>query len=257
MQIKSVLLGVVLASLGAAPALAAAPDPATTEIWSPEPIKVTPGDASKPPSDAIVLFDGTDLKEWTTADAKHAAASWPVTDGVLKVQSGTGHIQTKRSFLDYQLHIEWRTPTDVLGAGQSRGNSGVFLASTGPELRGYELQVLDCVANKTYVNGQAASMYKQLPPLVNACRANGEWQSYDVLWASPRFHANGSLQTPARVTVLHNGVLVQWHAALKGETIYAGTPQYFAHGPSPILLQDHGNKGPGVDYRNIWIREIK
>ena len=250
-------ISILLASLCSTSARAATPDPTATETWRPEPLKVTPGNAARAPSDAIVLFDGSDLKEWTTSGATPVAAAWPVTAGVLKVQSGAGHIQTRRSFLDYQLHLEWRTPADVIGAGQHRGNSGVFLASTGPDLRGYELQVLDCAANETYVNGQAGSIYKQLPPMVNACRSNGEWQSYDVLWTAPRFDPAGALLTPARVTVLHNGVLVQWHATLKGETRYAGTPQYFAHGASPILLQDHGDKGPGVDFRNIWVRDIK
>ena len=124
-------------------------------------------------------------------------------------------------------------------------------------MRGYELQVLDCAGNKTYVNGQAASIYKQFTPLVNACRANGEWQSYDVLWTAPRFLADGTLQKPARLTAFHNGVLVQWNVELKGETLYAGTPRYFAHGRSPIMLQDHGDKGPGVEFRNIWVRELK
>lgn len=257
MKITSIAAGIFAVSLGISSSQAAPPDPVTTEVWSPEPRSVTPGEGGKPPSDAVVLFNGTDLKEWTSTDTKAGAPAWPVAGGVLKVQSGTGHIQTRRSFLDYQLHIEWRTPADAVGTGQHRGNSGVFLASTGPDLRGYELQVLDCVANKTYVNGQAASIYKQLPPMVNACRRNGEWQSYDVLWNAPRFHADGALQTPARVTVLHNGVLVQWNAELKGETLYAGAPRYVAHGPSPLLLQDHGDKGPGVEFRNIWIREIK
>jgi len=256
MHITSVSVGALLAHLLIAAASAAAPDPAATELWAPEPAKVAPGEGAKPPSDAIVLFDGTDLREWISTDAKPVAAKWPVADGVVKVRSGSGHIQTRRDFLDYQLHIEWRTPADVVGAGQHRGNSGVFLAATGPGLRGYELQVLDCAANKTYVNGQAASIYKQFAPLVNACRSNGEWQSYDILWTAPRFRADGALQSPARVTVLHNGVLVQWNVELKGETLYAGTPRYFAHGRSPIMLQDHGDKGPGVEFRNIWIREV-
>ena len=256
MQITSVSVGALLANVVIATASAASPDPAATEVWTPEPAKVTPGEGAKPPSDAIVLFGGADLGEWVAADGASVAARWPVTAGVLTAQSGLGHIQTRRNFRDYQLHIEWRTPADVAGAGQSRGNSGVFLAATGPGLRGYELKVLDCAANKTYVNGQAGSIYKQFPPLVNACRPNGEWQSYDVLWTAPRFLADGALQSPARVTAFHNGVLVQWNVALKGETLYAGTPRYVAHGRSPIMLQDHGDKGPGVEFRNIWVREL-
>lgn len=256
MQITSVSVGALLAHLVIAVASAAPQDPVATELWAPEPVRVAPGEGARPPSDAIVLFDGGDLGEWVSADAKPVAVKWLVADGVLKVRSGAGNIQTRRNFLDYQLHIEWRTPADVVGAGQQRGNSGVFLAATGPASRGYELQVLDCAANKTYVNGQAASIYKQFPPLVNACRPNGEWQSYDVLWTAPRFLADGTLQRPARVTAFHNGVLVQWNVELKGETLYAGTPRYFVHGRSPILLQDHGDKGPGVEFRNIWVREI-
>nr|WP_315212874.1 DUF1080 domain-containing protein [uncultured Duganella sp.] len=257
MQIIPLSVGALLANLLIAAASAAQVEPAATELWGPEPVKVAPGDGGKPPSDAIVLFGGADLGEWVSSDAKPGAARWTVADGVLKVRSGSGHIQTRRDFLDYQMHIEWRTPADVVGAGQSRGNSGVFLAATGPALRGYELQVLDCAANKTYVNGQAASIYKQFPPLVNACRPNGEWQSYDIVWTAPRFLADGTLQSPARVTAFHNGVLVQWNVELKGETLYAGAPRYFAHGRSPIMLQDHGDKGPGVEFRNIWVRELK
>ena len=256
MQTTSVLAGALVATLLIAAASAAPADPATTEVWTPESVKVAPGEGAKPPSDAIVLFDGAGVGEWISSDAKLGAVKWPVVDGALKVRSGSGHIQTRRDFLDYQLHIEWRTPVDVVSAGQSRGNSGVFLAATGPALRGYELQVLDCAANKTYVNGQAASIYKQFPPLVNACRPNGEWQSYDILWSAPRFLADGTLRCPARVTAFHNGVLVQWNVELKGETLYAGTPRYFAHGRSPIMLQDHGDKGPGVEFRNIWVREV-
>ncbi|SEN11385.1 protein of unknown function [Duganella sp. CF517] len=257
MQITSVYASVVLACLQLSAASAAQPDPAATELWTPEPARVTPGDGAKPPSDAIVLFGGASLEEWMSTDAKPVAAKWPVADGAFKVRSGAGHIQTRRDFLDYQLHIEWRTPADVVGTGQSRGNSGVFLAATGPALRGYELQVLDCAANQTYVNGQAASIYKQLAPLVNACRPNGAWQSYDILWTAPRFLADGTLRSPARVTAFHNGVLVQWNAELTGETVYAGTPRYFPHGRSPIMLQDHGDKGPGVEFRNIWVRELE
>lgn len=257
MKKTSVFVGHLLANFFIVAASAASPDPAATEVWAPQPARVAPGEGAKPPSDAIVLFGGADLDQWTSSDARPAAATWPVADGVVKVRSGAGHIQTRRDFLDYQLHIEWRTPADVVGAGQSRGNSGVFLAATGPALRGYELQVLDCAANKTYVNGQAASIYKQSAPLVNACRANGEWQSYDILWTAPRFLADGTLRSPARVTAFHNGVLVQWNVALKGETLYAGTPRYVAHGRSPIMLQDHGDKGPGVEFRNIWLRELE
>ncbi|SFU44231.1 3-keto-disaccharide hydrolase [Pseudoduganella namucuonensis] len=233
-------------------------DPAATEVWNPEPALVAPGDSRTAPSDAIVLFSGNDLKEWTGANGQDSPAGWRVFDGVMKVVSGAGHIQTRRLFRDYQLHLEWRTPSDALGTGQHRGNSGVFLAATGPGPgpRGYEVQILDCFHNRTYANGQASSVYKQFIPLVNACRPNGEWQSYDVLWSAPRFRADHSLLSPARLTVLHNGILVQWNVELGGETVYAGTPRYAAHGPAPILLQDHGDKGAGVEFRNIWVREL-
>lgn len=228
------------------------PDPKDTEAWSEEPRHVTPGARTGAPSDAVVLFDGRDLREWLASASPDKPAGWTVADGVLTVRGGSGDIQTRRTFTDYQLHLEWRVPAGLTGSGQARGNSGLFLASTGPG-RGYELQVLDCADNKTYVNGQAASIYKQHAPLVNACAAAGEWQSYDVIWTAPRFAADGSLLAPAYVTALHNGVLVQHHAALQGETVYAGKPFYRAHGPAPIKLQDHGD---AVGFRNIWVRPL-
>src|SRR6185369_13184133 len=146
-----------------------------------------------------------------------------------------------RSFTNYQLHIEWRIPEVITGSGQARGNSGVFLASTGPGDMGYEPQVLDSYNNKTYVNGQAASIYKQTPPLVNAMRPPGQWQVYDVVWTAPTFNADGSLKTPAYVTAFHNGVLVQNHFQLRGETLYIGTPSYKKFDGAPIKLQAHGD----------------
>jgi hypothetical protein len=169
------------------------------------------------------------------------------------VRKGAGHIETRQRFTDYQLHLEWRVPEHIGGAGQLRGNSGVFLASTGSADQGYEVQILACNANKTYANGQAASIYKQHIPLVNACAPAGQWQSYDVIWTAPRFDADGSVTQAARLTLLHNGVLVQHHAALAGETVYAGAPSYRAHGAAPIKLQDHGD---AVSFRNIWIRPL-
>jgi hypothetical protein len=159
-----------------------------------------------------------------------------------------GDIRTKRGFGDCQLHIEWRTPAEVKGEGQGRGNSGVFLMGR------YELQVLDSYNNSTYVNGQAGSMYKQYIPLVNVCRPPGEWQSYDVIFTAPQFNADSSLKSPARVTVLQNGVLVQNNVTLWGNTVNEGIPQYIMHpGKLPLVLQDHGDP---VSYRNIWIREL-
>ncbi|OON62728.1 hypothetical protein B0920_04630 [Massilia sp. KIM] len=227
-------------------------DPAATEVWSPEPKRVVPGGPASAPSDAIVLFDGKDLREWVSADAPDKPAGWTVADGAFSVRGGSGDIQTRRLFTDYQLHLEWRAPTTLAGAGQARGNSGLFLASTGKG-SGYELQILDCADNKTYANGQAASIYKQHIPLVNACAAPGQWQSYDVIWTAPRFAADGALLSPAYVTALHNGVLVQHHVALPGETLYVGKPSYRKHGPAPIKLQDHGD---AVSFRNVWVRPL-
>ncbi|MEO5889189.1 MAG: DUF1080 domain-containing protein, partial [Ferruginibacter sp.] len=165
-------------------------------------------------------------------------------------------LQTKRSFTDFQLHIEYRIPANITGAGQARGNSGIFLAALPGDPGGYELQVLDNYNNPTYVNGQAGSMYKQTPPLVNACRKPGEWNTYDVAWTAPRFNEDGSVKSPARVTVLHNGILVQNNTVLTGDTPYRGKPEYHKHGAEPIKLQAHGDKSEPISYRNIWLREL-
>jgi hypothetical protein len=183
-------------------------------------------------------------------------AQWTVADGVMTVNKKAGNIETKRSFKNYQIHLEWRVPENVTGTGQSRGNSGLFLASTGPGDAGYELQIMDSYENKTYVNGQAASVYKQYPPLVNAMRKPGEWNSYDVVWTAPTFNADGSVKTPAYVTAFHNGVLVQDHVALKGETLYIGKPSYKKYDTAPIKLQAHGDPSPPISFRNIWVREL-
>ena len=231
--------------------------PEDTEVWTPVPPVVTPGGAGgAAPSDALALFDGTTLAAWVSADHPDAPARWTVADGLLTVSKGAGNIQTRRSFLDYQLHLEWRIPANITGSGQERGNSGVFLASTGPGDAGYELQVLDSYGNKTYVNGQAGSLYKQSAPLVNACEPPGEWQSYDVIWTAPRFGADGALLSPAYATVLQNGVLIQNHVALKGQTLFVGKPFYRKHGPSPIKLQAHGDRSAPLSFRNIWVREL-
>ncbi|HKH91166.1 MAG TPA: DUF1080 domain-containing protein [Gemmatimonadaceae bacterium] len=238
-----------------AAAPAAQPRPEETEVWTPVPPVVKPGANGAPPSDAVVLFNGTNLNEWVLMKDK-SPATWTLADGVMTVNKAVGGIETKRSFTDYQLHIEWRIPTGITGKGQARGNSGIFLASTGAGDMGYELQVLDSYDNTTYVNGQAASIYKQSPPLVNAMRPPGEWQVYDIIWTAPRFNADGSLKSPAYVTALHNGVLVQSHYELKGHTPYIGPPKYTAHGPAPIKLQSHGDPSPPISFRNIWIREL-
>jgi hypothetical protein len=233
-----------------------APKPADTEVWEPVPKVVTPGASTNTaPNDAIVLFDGKSLDQWVSTKDKSPAA-WTVGDGILTVNKPSGNIETKRSFTNYQLHIEWRIPEGVTGTGQARGNSGVFLASTGTGDAGYELQVLDSYENKTYVNGQAASIYKQGIPLVNASRKPGEWQTYDVVWTAPTFNADGAVKTPAYVTVLHNGVLVQNHFELKGETLYIGKPVYKKYDSAPIKLQAHGDPSPPISFRNIWVREL-
>jgi hypothetical protein len=175
---------------------------------------------------------------------------------VVNKASGVGNIETRRKFRDYQLHIEWRIPADITGSGQARGNSGVFLASTGPGDAGYELQVLDSYRNSTYVNGMAGSLYKQSIPLANAARRPGQWQSYDVVWTAPRFNTDGSLRSPAYATVFWNGVLVDDHFELKGQTLYIGKPFYQAYEAAPIKLQAHGDPSEPISFRNIWVREL-
>src|SRR5438309_154059 len=250
---------IALAMMGALPALAqqqqAKGKPEDTEVWTPVPKIVTPGATNAaPPSDAIVLFDGRDLSQWVTASDTTKPAGWTVQNGVLTVNKKAGDIETKRRFTNYQIHLEWRVPEGITGSGQARGNSGLYLGAL-PD-GGYELQIMDSYNNTTYVNGQAASIYKQSIPLANAMRKPGEWQVYDVIWTAPTFNADGSLKSPAYVTALHNGVLVQNHAALKGDTKYIGTPGYEAHGPLPILLQAHGDPSPPISFRNIWVREL-
>ena len=231
------------------------PPPEATEFWEPVPKVVAPGPASPmaPPADAIVLFDGKNLDEWV--GPKNAAAGWTLADGIMTVDKKAGSIRTKKTFRSYQIHLEYLIPVGITGESQSRGNSGLFLASTGAGDAGYELQILDSYNNKTYVNGQAASVYKQFPPSVNASRPPGEWQTYDVVWTAPTFNADGSVKTPAYVTAFHNGVLVQNHVELKGETVYRGQPFYRAYDRAPIMLQSHGDPSPPISFRNIWIRE--
>lgn len=233
------------------------PKPQDTEVWEPAPPIITPGVSdSSAPSDAIVLFDGRNLDAWVST-ADKSPAHWTINNGVLVVNKAAGNIETRRSFKDYQLHIEWKIPADITGTGQARGNSGVFLASTGPGDSGYELQILDSYNNKTYVNGQSGSIYKQGIPLANPGRAPGQWQSYDVVWTAPIFNADGSLKTSAYATVFFNGVLVQNHFELKGETLYIGKPYYKPYESAPIKLQAHGDASEPISFRNIWVREIK
>jgi hypothetical protein len=224
--------------------------PGMTEIWDPEVAVVTPGETPlNAPSDAIILMgEGINLEsEWT--NDKGESPQWNYENGVATVQKGGGIIKTKREFGDFQLHVEWRTPSEVIGESQGRGNSGIFLQGI------YEVQVLDNYNNRTYRNGQAGSIYKQYAPLVNVCKAPGEWQTYDIIYTAPRFREDGTYFTRPTVTVIQNGVLVQNHVDLRGPTEYIGIPEYSVkpHGNGPLILQDHGNP---VSFRNIWIREL-
>jgi hypothetical protein len=224
--------------------------PGMTEVWDPEVKIIHPGD--KPgdaPSDAVVLFNGGDIsQEWT--DDQGNPSKWIVKDGALFSVKGAGVIKSKRKFSSFQLHIEWRTPSEVTGESQGRGNSGIFLQEQ------YEVQVLDSYNNRTYRNGQAGSLYKQYAPLVNVSRKPGEWQTYDIIYTAPTFNNDTvTYYTPPKVIVLQNGVLVQNNVSLRGPTVYIGIPEYFVkkHGPGSLVLQDHGNP---VAYRNIWLREL-
>ena len=254
-QILTAALLIVLSSTLFAQKPAGKPE--DTEVWQPEPKVVTPGaTCAAAPSDAIILFDGENLNEWVSAQDRSAPAKWTVANGIVTVNKDAGNIETKRTFKNYQLHIEWRIPENVTGEGQARGNSGIFLASTGPGDAGYELQVLDNYNNKTYVNGQAGSIYKQAIPLANANRKPGDWQSYDIAWTAPIFNDDGSVKSPAYVTVFFNGILVQNHFELKGETRYIGQPFYKKFDGAPIKLQAHGDPSPPLSFRNIWVREL-
>lgn len=256
MHIPNFLVITLFISAGLCAQQSTPPKPEETEVWQPVPKVVTPGaECNAPPSDAIILFDGKDLDQWVVVKDK-SPAKWTVADGIATVNKTAGNIETKRSFRDYQLHLEWRVPENITGSGQARGNSGVFLASTGPGDDGYELQVLDSYQNQTYVNGMAGSIYKQSIPLANPTRKPGEWQSYDVVWMAPIFNADGSLKTPAYVTVFFNGVLVQNHFALKGQTLYIGQPFYKKYDTAPIKLQAHGDASQPISFRNIWVREL-
>lgn len=229
--------------------------PKDTEVWEPiPPIVSTFKDQA--PSDAIVLFDGTDLNAWEPAKKPGEKAEWLVGGGTFTVNKAAGNIQTKQKFEDYQLHLEYYIPKDIDGEGQGRGNSGLFLASTGPNDEGYEMQILDSYNNKTYSNGQLGAIYKQVIPLANPAKQPGEWQTIDVVWTAPKFNSDGSLKSPASVTSFINGVLMHNNVALKGETLYIGHPSYKAHGPSSIKLQSHGDPSKPISFRNIWVREL-
>jgi hypothetical protein len=221
-------------------------DPKVTEVWDPIPKKVNPAKNGGAPSDAIVLFDGTNLSNWKARN-NGSPADWKIENGYLEVTRGKGDIMTIKEFGDMQLHIEWSSPTEIVSEGQGRGNSGVFLQER------YEVQVLDSYVSRTYSNGQAGSLYKQSIPLVNATVAPGEWNVYDILYTAPRFNADGVKTSDGYVTVIHNGIVVQNHQRLLGTTEYIGFPKNPAHGDGSIILQDHGNP---VRFRNIWVREL-
>jgi hypothetical protein len=220
------------------------------DMERPRPAVVTPGPMHlpvAPPSDAIVLFDGRDLSEWRSEE--FGPPRWEVQDGEMISVPGSGYVYSKRIFGDVQLHVEWSAPVPARGHGQERGNSGVFLMSR------YEIQVLDSYQDETYADGQAASVYGQYPPLVNACLPPGEWQAYDIVFRRPRFRRDGALESPARVTLIHNGILAQDNVALWGPTNWLQHLTYSPHPDKfPLALQDHGNP---VQYRNIWVRELQ
>lgn len=263
MQLRRAFFAVPATSLAFITTLVTGNAADNREVWEPVPpvvntVTVTDDLAGAVPADAIVLYDGTDLDAWHTAEGEQAA-NWEISEGVATVRRGLGTIKTRAAFGDIQLHVEWRPDAVIEGSSQSRGNSGIFLQSQ------YEVQILDSWDNPTYVNGQAGAVYLQHAPLVNAARPPGQWQSYDIIFKAPRFGADGSLVAPAYVTVLHNGVLVQNHAEIQGAT-YTPTPVYsvrcMPYGQSreqdcsakmPLTLQDHGQV---VSYRNIWVREL-
>ena len=228
-------------------------DPEMSEFWLPQPDVVTPGETPcatliPAPSDAEILFDGNDLSKWK--GEKSEEAQWIVSDGVLTVNKGTGSIVTKKNFRDFQLHLEWKVPENITGRSQSRGNSGIILQGQ------YEIQVLDNYNNKTYVNGQAGSVYKQTPPLVNAMKKPGEWNEYDIIYTAPTFKDDGTYRTFPYVTVIHNGIVVQNNTRINGATAFIGFPKVKEHGDGPIIIQDHGDPSEAISFRNIWVREL-
>jgi len=240
---KNKILTILICGLFLTPNILAQ-NPQLTEDWSKKPEIVKAGKNNKPPSDAIILFNGKGLDKWT---GRNDIAGWKKRCKSFE-SNKTGDIMTRQGFGDCQLHIEWRTPKKVVGNGQGRGNSGVFLMNR------YEVQVLDSYDNETYYNGQAGSIYKQHIPLVNSSRKPGKWQSYDIIFKAPVFDEDNILVSPAMITVFHNGVLIQNNVEIKGPTSYVGQPKYVPHkNKEPLKLQDHSNP---VRYRNIWIREL-
>jgi hypothetical protein len=244
---RALLLLTALAAIPARPLAPQAVRWKAHDFDRPRPPVVTPGATpGQPPSDAVVLFDGRSTDAWTAGGGR--PAGWTVRDGYMETAPGTGPIRTRRGFGDVQLHLEWATPARAEGSGQGRGNSGVIF------MERYEVQVLDSYRNETYADGQAAAIYGQYPPMANASRAPGEWQSYDIVFRRPRFGRDGALRSPARMTVFHNGVLVQDDVELWGPTDWLEHQPYAPHADTlPLLLQDHDNP---VRYRNIWVRAL-
>lgn len=225
-------------------------NPDNAEVFTPLPHVVTPGATfSDAPSDAIILFDGNNLDEWTSKDK--SPAKWIVANGIVTVNKKAGDIVTKRNFTSYQLHVEWKIPADITGSDQARGNSGVFLSDR------YEIQVLDVYnnENKTYVNGMAGSVYRESIPLANPCKKPGEWNVYDIAYTAPEFNDDGTVKSPGRVTVFFNGVMVQNNEEIRGGTSTDKKHVYEKHGAAPLRLQAHGDKSAPISYRNIWIRK--
>lgn len=247
MKTKSaVLLSLITLAL-ARPCAGADEEPpgALTEQWQPVP-PVVVAEPGRPPSDAIVLFDGRSLDSWESISGE--PARWRIDGDSFVVVPKTPNIRTRQAFGDIQLHLEFRTPSPPSGESQHRGNSGIFFMGA------YELQVLDSYRNATYVNGQAGAVYKQHPPLVNASRPPGEWQTYDAVFVAPRFTSAGKLQSPGRLTVFHNGVLVQHDVEITGPTVNRGVKPYAPHPAElPLMLQNHGDP---VAFRNIWVRKL-
>lgn len=253
MKAKSLFAACALSAVAAGAMAQAQMTHEMSEFYTPEVPVVTPGTEIKgggftAPSDAIVLFDGTDLSKWE--NTKGGPAEWVVKDGVVTVDKSKGDIRTKDKFENFQLHVEWCVPKDITGEGQLRGNSGVYLQGM------YEIQVLDSYNNKTYVNGQAGSVYKQSAPLANAMRKPGEWNVYDIIYTAPVFKEDGTYRSQPHVTVIQNGVVLQNNTAILGTTEFIGFPHVVKHGAGPILLQSHGDPSAPISFRNIWIRNL-
>lgn len=251
-QVNRISVLAAVAIFAGSVALSAQIRPEDTEVWEPKPVVVTPGDrqTAGAPSDAAVLFDGGNLDAWQARSG--GPAQWEVKDGILTVVKAAGDIVTKESFGSYQLHLEWCIPPmEPKYTGQDRGNSGVYL-----QVGHYELQILDSYCGETYANGQAGSVYKQTAPLVNAMLPPGQWNVFDIIYNAPEFNQDGTFRVPPRVTVLHNGVLIQNNTEIYGNTRYLGLPDVTPHGDCPIGLQAHGDRSPAISFRNIWIRRL-